>query len=59
MHRTMYDNAIADLYFAMIVDYDLQTAWSFRASRKTLSDYFSGKISEQEYIHQVKAERIM
>jgi len=59
MHRIMFDNANADFYFAMISDYELQTAWSFRARRKTLSDYFSGKISEQEYIHQVKTEKIL
>ena len=59
MHRIMFDNAYADFYFSMISDYELQTAWSFRARRKTLSDYFSGKISEQEYIHQVKTEKIL
>jgi len=59
MHRIMFNNAIADYYFAMIVDYELQASWSFRASRQTLSDYFSGKISEQEYIHQVKTEKIL
>ena len=59
MHRIMFNNAIADYYFAMIVDYELQASWSFRASRQTLSDYFSGKIREQEYIHQVKTEKIM
>jgi hypothetical protein len=59
MHRIMFNNAIADYYFAMIVDYELKASWSFRASRQTLSDYFSGKISEQEYIHQIKTEKIM
>jgi hypothetical protein len=59
IHRIMFDNAIADLYYAMISDYELQTAWSFMASRQTLSDFYSGKISEQEYIHLVKSEEIL
>jgi hypothetical protein len=58
IHRIMFDNAIADFYYAQIVDYEFQASWMFRARRQTLEDYFSGKISEPEYIHQVKKIKV-
>lgn len=58
-YKSMYNNAVADYYLVGISDFEIQSAWSFTAKRKTLDDFFSGKISEDEYIKQVDSERLI
>ena len=58
-YKSMYNNAVADYYLVEISDFEIQSAWYFTAKRKTLEDFFSGKISEDEYIKQVESERLI
>jgi len=59
MFRAGFNNAVADYYLVGISDYELNSVWSFTATRKTLDDYFSGRITESEYIRQVETERLI
>jgi hypothetical protein len=58
IYHAMFDNATADLYYAQIVDYEMLASWMFKVKRQTLADYFSGKISEQQYINSVQPIKI-
>ncbi|MDA0525607.1 hypothetical protein [Methanococcoides alaskense] len=58
-YTVMYDHGVADYYLVGIADYELQSAWSFSSTRETLGGYFSGTITEEEYINRVDAQPIM
>ena len=58
-YKIMHKNGIADYYLVGIADYEILSSWSFTATKKTLDDFFSGRITEDEYIKQVKSEKLI
>lgn len=58
-YRIMHENGVADYYVVGIVDYEIQSSSSFTATKNTLDDFFSGRITEDEYIRQVKTEKLI
>jgi len=58
-YKIMHKNGVADYYVVGIADYEIQSSWSFTTTKKTLDDFFSGRITEDEYIKEVKPEKIL
>jgi len=58
-YKIMHKNGVADYYLVGIADYEILSSSSFTATKKTLDDFFSGKITEDEYIRQVKSETLI
>lgn len=58
-YKAMYKNGVADYYLVVITDYEINTATSYTVKKKTLDNYLSGKITDNEYIQQVDAEIIL
>ena len=58
-YKIMHKNGVADYYIVGIADYEILSSWSFTATKKTLDDFFSGRITEDEYIIQVKSEKLV
>ena len=55
----MYKNGVADYYVVGIADYEIQSSWSFTVTKNTLDNFFSGRITEDQYIKQVKSEKLI
>jgi|SRR3989344_2392548 len=58
-YKVMYENGVADYYQVAIVDYEMETSYSFVTTKKTLDDYFSGRIAEEEYLDQVEVKKLI
>ena len=58
-YRIMHENGVADYYVVGIVDYEIQSSSSFTVTKNTLDDFFSGRITEDEYMKQVTSEKLI
>jgi len=58
-YKIMHNNGVADYYVVGIADYEIQSSWSFTVTKNTLDNFFSGRITEDQYIKQVKSEKLI